>query len=157
MLRLPEGPCVTDLKWDSTSSNILVSATDGYVYEIPKPQPAQISNKETFLIEDYPMRKWKIRMMEFQMKKNQKKDEEEEERKRRARLRGELPPEEEEEEEDWDPDAITVVTYLPDDTEQFLISSQGQYAGYYYLCKFGEPRPLKYFELPNKDIKVTFL
>jgi hypothetical protein len=57
------------------------------------------------------------------MLKNQAKDPEEEERKRRARLRGELPPEEEEEEEDWDPDCIHVVTYLPDDTEQFLIAS----------------------------------
>jgi hypothetical protein len=65
LIRLPEAPRVTDLKWDSTSSNILVSASDGYVYEIPKPQPAQIDNKETFLIEDYPMRKWKIKMMEF--------------------------------------------------------------------------------------------
>jgi len=57
------------------------------------------------------------------MLKNQAKDPEEEERKRRARLRGELPPEEEEEEEDWDPAPISVVTYMPDDTERFLIAS----------------------------------
>lgn len=90
------------------------------------------------------------------MKKNQKKDEEEEERKRRARLRGELPPEEEEEEEDWDPDAILVACYMPEKADQFLIASKGQYAGYMYLCQFGEPRPLEVYPLPE-GTSVTFL
>jgi len=65
MLVLEDNPRITDLKWDGTSSNILVSADNGYVYEIPKPTAANIDNKETFLVEDYPMRKWKIKMMEF--------------------------------------------------------------------------------------------
>lgn len=156
LVQLPESPCVTDLKWDGTSSKILVSCASGWVYELPKPNPANIQNRETFLVEDYPMRSWKIRMMEFQMKKNQKKDEEEEERKRRMRLRGELPPEEEEEEEDWEPDPITVVTYMNDESDRFLIASEGQFGGYIYLCKFGENRPQQAYEIPV-GTKVTFL
>jgi len=49
-----------------------------------------VDTKDSYLIENYPMKAYKIKMMEFQMKKNQKKDEEEEEKKRRMRLRGEL-------------------------------------------------------------------
>lgn len=77
------------------------------MYEIERPDPSKTKILDTYLIPDYPMRRWQMKMMEFQMKKNQKKDEEEEEKKRRARLRGELKDEGEEEEEDWDPEGIT--------------------------------------------------
>ena len=95
-------------------------------------------------------------MMEFQKKKNQKKDEEEEERKRRLRLRGELPKEEEEEDEDWDPDAITAISYMNDDSGKFFVGSQGQYAGYYYLCDFDQEVPLQAFSMPPQT-KVSFI
>ncbi len=79
------------------------------------------------------------------MKKNQKKDEEEEEKKRRARLRGELKNEDNEEEEDWDPEGITAVCYneANDPRNNFIVGSKGQYKGYYYLCNFDSPRPIK--------------
>jgi hypothetical protein len=82
-------------------------------------------------------------MMEFQMKKNQKKDEEEEEKKRRMRLRGELPKEEEDQDEDWPPEPILSSIYLTDGSGRFLISSQGQFSGFLYICDFNLPRPLK--------------
>jgi len=75
-------------------------------------------------------------MMDFQMKKNQKKDEEEEEKKRRMRLRGELPKEEEEEDEDWEPEAIHAISYLNDGTGRYMVASQGQFAGWLYVCDF---------------------
>ena len=115
------------MKWDNTSTKVLVCCANGYVYELEKPNPTTVDTKDTYLVEDYPMRAWKIKMMEFQMKKNQKKDEEEEEKKRRMRLRGELPKEEEEEEEDWDPEAIHRVCYMNDDSGDFLIGTGGQY------------------------------
>jgi len=114
MVQIPDKVSVTDLKWDNTSTKVLISADNGRVYEIARPNPASINNKETYLQEDYPIRSWQMKMMEFQMKKNQKKDEEEEERKRRARLRGELKDEEQEQDEDWDPECITAVTYTND-------------------------------------------
>jgi hypothetical protein len=56
---------VTDLKWDGTSSKILISCKNGYVYEMNKPNPLDVNNKETYLVENYPMKEWKIKMMEF--------------------------------------------------------------------------------------------
>ena len=92
------------------------------------------------------------------MQKNQKKDEAEEEKKRRMRLRGELPPEDEEPEEDWDPESIrTIMPYTTaDGKHQFIVSSQGQFNGYIYVCSMDEIRPLKAIEIP-KDLHVTYM
>lgn len=90
LVQLPDSTEINDLKWSSDSNKILVCCSNGYVYEIEKPNLANVDTKDSYLIENYPMKAYKIKMMEFQMKKNQKKDEEEEEKKRRMRLRGEL-------------------------------------------------------------------
>lgn len=52
------------------------------------------------------------------------------------RLRGELPKEEEEEEEDWDPEPLNAISYLNDGTGRFMITSQGLYSGFLYICDF---------------------
>jgi hypothetical protein len=137
---------VNDLKWDAKSENILVCTESGHVHQIKRPDPAKLDVSDSYLIEDYPIRTWRMKMMEFQMKKNQKKDEEEEERKRRARLRGELKDDDDEEEEDWEPEAITKVCYneaAEDPANSFIIGATGQYKGFYYLCSFNSDRPLK--------------
>ena len=127
MMHLPEGHFINDLKWDSNSTKIIVACETGHVYEISKPAKEKINNTESFevLLKDHPHREWKMKMMEFQMKKNQKKDEEEEERKRRLRLRGQLQENDEDEEEDWDPEAITAVTWVPEQENQFIVGSKG--------------------------------
>jgi len=90
------------------------------------------------------------------MKKNQKKDEEEEEKKRRMRLRGELPKEEEEVDEDWDPECIHRVCYLNDDSGDFILGSEGQYAGFFYRCSFDAERPKKAHPMAE-DLTLTQL
>ena len=90
------------------------------------------------------------------MKKNQKKDEEEEERKRRLRLRGQLLDDDDDEEEDGDPDTVTAITWVPDQENQFIVGSQGQYAGFFYLCDFTNERPLTAFEMP-KDTTIEYI
>jgi len=69
MVKLPERnetvPEITDLKWDTTSSKVLVSCKNGFVYEVNKPNPLDVNNKETYLVENYPMKEWRIKMMEF--------------------------------------------------------------------------------------------
>jgi WD40 repeat protein len=92
------------------------------------------------------------------MKKNQQKDEAEEEKKRRMRLRGELPPEEDEPEEDWDPESIrTVVPYVDEaGAKNFIISSEGQFNGFIYLCNIDQIRPFKAIEI-KADLLVTFM
>jgi hypothetical protein len=107
------------------------------------------------LTDSVPIKEWKIKMMEFQMKKNQQKDEVEEEKKRRLRLRGELPKEEEEEEEDWDPEPILACQYMEDGTGRFMITSQGLYGGYFYICDFKNPRPLQSIEI-HKNILCRY-
>jgi hypothetical protein len=96
--------------------------------------------------------------MEFQMQKNQKKDEAEEEKKRRMRLRGELPPEEEEEEEDWDPECIrSIVPFRDDDgNNKFIVSSQGQFNGFIYVCSIDQVRPLTAIKIPEGRL-VSFM
>ena len=136
LLQLPKEALINDIKWDSQGSKILVACENGFVYEIQRPDPAKVKCTDTYLIEDYPMRAWKIKMMEFQMKKNQKKDEEEEEKQRRARLRGELKEDDQEEEEDWDPDSILKVCYTNEEKGEFMFGTKGQYKGFYYLASF---------------------
>lgn len=101
----------------------MVACSNGWVYEFDRPKPQDIDNHETYLVTDLPYRQWKIKMMEFQMKKNQKKDPEEEEKKKRMRLRGELPKEEDEPEEDWDPEPIHACIYMNDGSGRFIITS----------------------------------
>jgi len=101
----------------------LVSCSNGRVYQFEKPKEKDIDNHETFLVTNLPYKEWKIKMMEFQMKKNQKKDPEEEEKKKRMRLRGELPKEEDEPEEDWDPEPILACIYTNDGTNRFIVVS----------------------------------
>ena len=84
------------------------------------------------------------------MKKNQKKDEEEEEKKRRMRLRGELPKEEEEQEEDWAPEPILACIYLADG--RFIVTSQGAFSGFYYVCDFNNHRPLLAVQMPTTTL-----
>ena len=99
-----------------------------------------------------------MKMMEFQMKKNQKKDEAELEKIKRMRLRGELPMEEEEEEdEDWDPEAICTIKYANDTNERFIVTSTKLYVGYYYICSFENERPLKAIDIkPGQGINCTY-
>jgi len=68
------------------------------------------------------------------------------------RLRGELPKEEEEEEEDWDPEPILACNYLNDGSGRFMVTSQGPYLGYLYICDFTQQRPLQAIEITKTSL-----
>jgi len=72
MIRLPEKSQINDLKWDQNSAKIIVACQSGFVYEINKPNKDRINNTETYEVQlsDTTHRVWKMKMMEFQMKKN---------------------------------------------------------------------------------------
>lgn len=72
LVRIPsDSPTkITDLRWDSNSAKVLVSCANGRVYQFEKPSPKNIDNHETYLVENLAYREWRIKMMEFQMKKN---------------------------------------------------------------------------------------
>jgi hypothetical protein len=68
------------------------------------------------------------------------------------RLRGELPKEDLDEEEDWDPESILTLNYLNDGSGKFMVSSQGLFAGYIYVCDFDSERPLKAIETSKQTL-----
>lgn len=61
-----------------------------------------------------------------------------------------------EEEEDWDPEAITAITYVPEKEGQFIVGSKGQFAGFFYLCDFKNERPIQAYDLP-KETTIKFI
>lgn len=56
---------INDIKWDTTSSRIIVACENGYIYEIERPDPMSLDTSDSYHIVDYPMRTWKMKMMEF--------------------------------------------------------------------------------------------
>ena len=102
-IKLPDDAKLNDFKFCEDDKNILFGCQNGSVYKVERPNPKNINNSDSYLWEDAPITTWVIKLMDFQMKKNQKKDEEEEARKKRARLRGEIPMEDEDEDEVWEP------------------------------------------------------
>lgn len=146
---------INDCSWNINSKKFLAGCKNGRVYEFTIPEKSKIDIKETYLV-DVPMRTWKIKMMEFQMKKNQKKDLAELEKIKRMKLRGELPMEDEEEEdEDWDPEPIQTIRYTCDSPDRFIVTSNGLFIGHYYICSFDNERPLKAIDMP-KGVPCTY-
>lgn len=68
------------------------------------------------------------------------------------RLRGELPKEEDEPEEDWAPEPIYACQYLHDGTGRFMVTSQGLFSGFYYVCDFNQLRPLQAIPIPKHTL-----
>jgi len=123
-LKLPNNSGINDFSWNPDDKSVLFGCNNGSVFQVDRPDPTEIDNSDSYYWDQARVKEWVIKIMEFQMQKNQKKDEAEEEKKRRMRLRGEL-QEEEETEEVWDPQAIrTIIPFLnKDGVQQFLITS----------------------------------
>jgi hypothetical protein len=148
---------ICDAFWNSDDKSIVFSCENGFVYQIRRPDPAEINNQETYYWDNADVKEWCIKIMDFQMAKNQQKDPEEEEKKRRMRLRGELPPEEEEEEEVWDPTPLrTIIPYDHENgTKQFLVTTEGQFGGYMYVCDLEQVRPTKAIPCSKGETLIT--
>lgn len=66
LIKLPdETTTINDLRWDSGSANVLICCQNGRVYEIRRPTPSEVDNTETFLVDNIPIKEWRIKMMEF--------------------------------------------------------------------------------------------
>jgi len=157
-IKLPDDAGINDFKWNDDDKSIIFGCNNGWLYEVGRPDPKIVDNKESFLLENPKMKCWSMKIMEFQMKKNQAKDPEEEEKKRRMRLRGELPPEEEEDEEIWAPEPIhTVVPFKDSDGKlNYLVSTEGQFGGYLYMCNLDIDRPYKAIAI-STTVGVTYM
>lgn len=157
-IKMPDDAHINDFKFCADDKHILFACKNGRVYKIRRPDPKEINNSDSYLWENPPIQTWTIKLMEFQMKKNQKKDEEEEARKKRMRLRGELPMEDEDEEEVWEPQSIrTIQPFINDQgKEQFIVSSEGQFNGFLYVGDYENERPVRAIKI-NDGLHVTFM
>ena len=45
---------------------------------------------------------------------------------------------------------------MPDQDNQFIVGSKGQYAGYFYLCDFTSERPVTAYEMP-KETTIRYI
>lgn len=149
---------INDATWNADSGSIVFACDNGFLYEVRRPKATEIDNSDSYAWEKADVKEWCIKIMEFQMAKNQKKDEAEEEKKRRMRLRGELPPEEDEPEEVWEPCSLNQLVPFDaeDGTKRFLCSTEGQFNGYLYVCDMNVMRPTQAIEIPA-GLKVTYL
>ena len=65
MTSLPNQSQITDLRWDSNSTNILVGCANGHVHQFQRPMARDVDNHETYLVANLPHKEWCIKMMEF--------------------------------------------------------------------------------------------
>lgn len=149
-------------RWEPDDKSIVFACDNGRLYKVRRPEPEEIDNKESYYWDNADVKEWCIKIMEFQMAKNQKKDPEEEEKKRRMRLRGELPPEEDEPEEVWEPQPLTTMTPYPteDGKPRYLVATAGgaqdKFAGYLYVCDFDAERPVEAIKNAT-DVSITHM
>lgn len=75
---------INDATWNADGNSIVFSCANGFLYEVRRPKASEIDNSDSYAWEKADVKEWCIKIMEFQMSKNQKKDEAEEEKKRRV-------------------------------------------------------------------------
>lgn len=141
----PTNKTINYVTWGERLNTLLVSTSKGEVIEMEVPSPKDFNSSETYLNENIKKRTYTICMMEFQKPKIDEKD-----------LKFLMMDDNAEQQEvEWDPASISAVIYMDEEKGKFLCSAEGQYAGYYYICQFGERRPLE--AIPStKDITRYF-
>jgi WD40 repeat protein len=70
MVQLPDKTQVNDVIWDKASEKLLLACDNGILYEYKRPRASEVDNSVSYLVDNLVFRTWKIKMMEFQMKKN---------------------------------------------------------------------------------------
>ena len=62
---LPEGGLINDFKWAHDEESLLFGCNNGYVYEVMRPNPNKIDNKDSYYWDNAPIKDWGIKIMEF--------------------------------------------------------------------------------------------
>jgi WD40 repeat protein len=152
----PTQKVINYMTWGERLNRLLVSTNKGEVIEMEVPSLQDFNSSETYLNENVKKRTYTICMMEFQKPKIDEKD-----------LNFLMMEDNAEQQEvEWDPASISSVIYMDEEQGKFLCSAEGQYAGYLYICQFGERRPLqaipcskdntRYFGMPrDSDLLIS--
>lgn len=64
-VQLPNGTPITDFKWNPDDNSIIFGTESGYVYQVRRPKPNEIDNKDSYYWDNCDMKTWRIKMMEF--------------------------------------------------------------------------------------------
>ncbi len=64
-VKLPDDSGVNDFKWNQDDNSIIFGCNTGYVYEIRRPKPNEIDNKDSYQWINPDMKTWRIKIMEF--------------------------------------------------------------------------------------------
>lgn len=122
---------ITDMVWHPESNRVLISLESGSVVEVNSPNRDSLNTSASYEV-DLPQRRWTIKMMEFQKKK----DDEEVDFFRMPRR------EEKQETPEWPPAAINCCVYNPANNHQFVLSVEKPYNNFLYICSFDKDRPI---------------
>lgn len=145
----PTQKTINYMTWGERMNTLLISTDKGEVIEMEVPSLKDFNSAETYLNENIKKRTYTICMMEFQKPKIDEKD-----------LNFLMMEDNAERQEvEWEPASVSAVIYLDEDEGKFLCASEGQYAGYYYICQFDQRRPIqavpctkditRYFNIPR--------
>lgn len=124
---------INSIEWHVTSEKVLIALQSGSVVEVNRPDKDSIDTGHSFEI-SLPQREWKLKMMEFQIKKPVEDDE-------LAPIK--RPGENLVKEEEWPASPILSAVYDCNNPEKFIISADGPYNEYLYICEFNSIRPIR--------------
>lgn len=122
---------VNYMSWGQTLNTLLLATESGQVIELEVPKLEDFDSTFTYLNESIKSRSFTIKMMEFQKPKIDEND-----------INFLLDDKVVQQEVEWDPAPISSVAYLEEEKGEFICSVEGEYAGHYYKCRFGEERPV---------------
>jgi WD40 repeat protein len=66
-IQLPNNSGVVDFNWMPDDQSVIFGCMTGYVYEVFRPNPSEIFNGDSYLLENPKIKTWRIKIMEFQM------------------------------------------------------------------------------------------
>lgn len=122
---------INSMEWHSSGDKVLCGLQTGEVIEFLRPDKDKIDISHSYEIV-LPSSSWKIRMMEFQIKKPQEED---------IHSPPRRPGEAQVKEEEWPAAPILCACYFNE--KQFVISVEPPYSDYLYICQFDSERPVR--------------
>ena len=119
------------MTWGRKLETLLLATDTGQVIELQVPKPQDFDPTLSYLNENLKSKSYTIKMMEFQKPKIDEND-----------INFLLDDKVVHQVVEWDPAPISAVAYLDEEAGKFICAVEGEYVGYYYICKFGGDRPM---------------
>ena len=138
----PMNKKVNYIMWGKHSERLLLATATGEVIELDVRDVTSFDSSETYLNDSIPSRSYSICMMEFQKPKIDEND-----------IKFLMEDNVEHQEVEWDPASISAVHYINEEEGEFICAAEAEYAGYYYICRFDQKRPIKAIQTTKNTTK----